>query len=112
VYPFFFFEFCWNNSLSLFFFRFLTPTLVGIISGKTLNEIAKESGHSSWSEIEDRDNLQDHAVVLAGSELPALTDADWDFLTKQKELVFARTSPEQKFLIVDQVLKKKKREEG
>eukprot|EP01111_Echinosteliopsis_oligospora_P011067 TRINITY_DN3556_c0_g2_i2.p1 TRINITY_DN3556_c0_g2~~TRINITY_DN3556_c0_g2_i2.p1 ORF type:complete len:1104 (+),score=302.37 TRINITY_DN3556_c0_g2_i2:184-3495(+) len=42
------------------------------------------------------------AVVIAGHELEDLTDEDWDIITSKEEIVFARTSPEQKLQIVSQ----------
>ncbi|KAI9208515.1 uncharacterized protein BJ171DRAFT_489165, partial [Polychytrium aggregatum] len=48
------------------------------------------------------------AIVISGSELGGLTDSDWDKICSYQELVFARTSPEQKLQIVEEF---KKREE-
>jgi len=41
------------------------------------------------------------AVVKAGSEIRGLTEAQWDALLSKKEVVFARTTPEQKLEIVE-----------
>jgi sodium/potassium-transporting ATPase subunit alpha len=40
-------------------------------------------------------------VVLAGYTLPALTQDQWDVLLSKDEVVFARTSPQQKLQIVE-----------
>jgi sodium/potassium-transporting ATPase subunit alpha len=43
------------------------------------------------------------ALVLTGDDLEELTTADWDIiLTKYTEIVFSRTNPEQKMLIVEE----------
>ncbi|KAK9334223.1 HAD-like domain-containing protein [Lipomyces starkeyi] len=40
------------------------------------------------------------SIVISGSELPMLSDHDWDQLCQYDEIVFARTTPEQKLRIV------------
>ncbi|KAJ1967194.1 hypothetical protein IWQ62_002006 [Dispira parvispora] len=40
------------------------------------------------------------ALLLSGSELSTLTNSQWDKVTQYREIVFARTSPEQKLDIV------------
>jgi magnesium-transporting ATPase (P-type) len=42
------------------------------------------------------------AVLVHGAELDALPKAGWDFIFKHKEMVFSRTTPEQKLEIVKQ----------
>ncbi|KAL9084892.1 MAG: hypothetical protein Q9165_007845 [Trypethelium subeluteriae] len=44
--------------------------------------------------------LSTRSLVLSGSEMMALTDEQWDQLCKYDEIVFARTTPEQKLRIV------------
>jgi sodium/potassium-transporting ATPase subunit alpha len=46
------------------------------------------------------------AIVLEGSELIALNDAQWDQLSGYEEIVFARTTPEQKLRIVKEFQKR------
>jgi len=47
------------------------------------------------------------ALVLTGDDLEELTTADWDnILTKYTEIVFGRTNPEQKMLIVEETKKR------
>ena len=41
-----------------------------------------------------------HAVVIHGADIPAMSEDDWAILVRKKEIVFARTSPEQKLKIV------------
>jgi sodium/potassium-transporting ATPase subunit alpha len=40
-----------------------------------------------------------------GSEIPSMTEDDWKMLVSKKEIVFARTSPEQKLTIVKEFTK-------
>lgn len=40
------------------------------------------------------------ALVISGPELTTLTDHQWSLLTEYEEVVFARTTPEQKLRIV------------
>ncbi|KAF2239689.1 calcium ATPase [Viridothelium virens] len=44
--------------------------------------------------------LSTRSLVLSGSEMMVLTDKQWDELCKYDEIVFARTTPEQKLRIV------------
>ncbi|KAK0401820.1 hypothetical protein QR680_015990 [Steinernema hermaphroditum] len=55
---------------------------------------------------EDEDEERDWATVH-GKMLPDMTDEDWDDLLQHKYIVFARTTPEQKLLIVEQCQKRK-----
>ncbi|ORY48318.1 calcium ATPase [Rhizoclosmatium globosum] len=57
--------------------------------------------------VYERSNIkaieEDHrAIVISGSEIPSLTSEDWDKICCYQELVFGRTSAEQKLLIVDE----------
>ncbi|CAG5099506.1 Oidioi.mRNA.OKI2018_I69.XSR.g16556.t1.cds [Oikopleura dioica] len=73
---------------------------VGIISdgSKTVDEIAKERGIAK-SEVDPKDA---RAAVITGAELRELDDSDLDeILRNHPEIVFARTSPQQKLIIVD-----------
>ena len=71
---------------------------VGIITMETKEDIAEREG----IKVEQVD--QDHvkAVVVHGGELIDMNDEDLDMLIeKHKDIVFARTSPQQKLLIVE-----------
>merc|ERR1711953_1437516 len=73
---------------------------VGIISegNKTVEDIAKERG-VPVSEVDPREAT---AAVVNGATLRDCTDEDIDNILKHhKEIVFARTSPQQKLIIVD-----------
>ena len=41
------------------------------------------------------------AVVITGSQIGALEQADWDIILSKREVVFARTSPQQKLKLVE-----------
>lgn len=43
------------------------------------------------------------AIVIDGAELSALTESEWDVLCSYDEIVFARTTPEQKLRIVKEL---------
>jgi magnesium-transporting ATPase (P-type) len=43
------------------------------------------------------------AVVILGKDIPALTVEQWDFILSHNEIVFARTTPQNKLLIVKQL---------
>lgn len=45
--------------------------------------------------------------MLQGERISQLTPAEWDELIKKEGLVFARTTPEQKLLIVEECQKRK-----
>ena len=44
--------------------------------------------------------IHKNALVLNGSDIDVLTDSDWRIITRYQEIVFARTTPEQKLQIV------------
>ncbi|EJT99446.1 sodium-potassium ATPase [Dacryopinax primogenitus] len=51
----------------------------------------------------DNENREVNAVVLDGSDLTKMTTAQWDQVCQYEEIVFARTSPEQKLRIVTEM---------
>jgi sodium/potassium-transporting ATPase subunit alpha len=71
---------------------------VGILTGPTPDEVAEKTG----KKLKDISMEEAPAIVVKGSDVDALTDADWDAIILRKEIVFARTSPEQKLQIVSQ----------
>ncbi len=66
---------------------------------KTLNETAKEQGKAGWQEV---DSDSSPALVVTGSEVDRLSPSEWFLVCQKPQLVFARTSPEQKLKIVTQ----------
>jgi sodium/potassium-transporting ATPase subunit alpha len=69
---------------------------IGLITKPTRESIAKERKVP----VKDVDESEARAVVVHGSQIPAMTDEDWVRLIAKDEIVFARTSPEQKLIIV------------
>lgn len=55
----------------------------------------------------DQEGQIDRAVSLTGPDLGKLTEEQWERVVHYKELVFARTTPEQKLLIIKQFQKHK-----
>jgi len=70
---------------------------VNIIKGETANDVAKREG-IPLSEV---DQSMISAVVVAGHELKDMTEEQLDEILKFREVVFARTSPQQKLRIVE-----------
>ncbi|KAH3762598.1 sodium/potassium-transporting ATPase subunit alpha [Pelomyxa schiedti] len=70
---------------------------VGIITGQTAEDIAMKN-HTSISEVDPKDV---EAVVVQGQEIKSFTRDDWDKVLSYPEIVFARTSPQQKLVIVE-----------
>ena len=69
---------------------------IGLITLPTREDVAREKGIHP-NQVDENDIK---AVVVHGSTIPAMTDGDWATLIGKKEIVFARTSPEQKLIIV------------
>jgi sodium/potassium-transporting ATPase subunit alpha len=78
---------------------------VHIIRGKTVRDLAVERG-CDMSEI-SQDDPEVEAIVVTGPELAELTDEELDDILDYDQIVFARTSPQQKHRIVDGLKKKK-----
>jgi len=72
---------------------------VNIVTLPTAREIAAEDG------VEEADiplgDPRVQAAIVPGYAIPALTQEQWDILLSKEEIVFARTSPQQKLQIVD-----------
>lgn len=74
---------------------------IGLITHDTREVIARQRGIDPKS-VPEEDIL---AVVVKGSDIPRMTEDDWKVLVSKKEIVFARTSPEQKLIIVKEFTK-------
>ena len=66
------------------------------------------SGTSAASSLHEKGSSSPsrRALVISGSELTTLSDHQWEALTEYEEIVFARTTPEQKLRIVREFQKK------
>lgn len=84
---------------------------IGLITYPTRDIIAKEKNKerkvNNLPPLDPKDILEEEikAVVVKGSDIPAMTDKDWEILCSKEEIVFARTSPEQKLKIVQEFTK-------
>jgi len=74
---------------------------IGLITHPTRDLLARQRAIAP-SEVPEEDV---RAVVVKGSDIPAMTEADWKVLVSKQEIVFARTSPEQKLIIVKEFTK-------
>lgn len=72
---------------------------VHIISDPTIEDIASERGIPTA----DVDPASVKAIVVPGSKINHLEQADWDRILAHEQIVFARTSPQQKLIIVENV---------
>ncbi|KAJ3033018.1 hypothetical protein HDV00_006847 [Rhizophlyctis rosea] len=71
-------------------------------SVEDVRERAKDasSGAIQVQNTIEEDTLIPTSLLLTGRDLRTLTDSDWDIIQHYTEIVFARTTPEQKLLIV------------
>ncbi|KAE8235806.1 hypothetical protein A4X06_0g9750, partial [Tilletia controversa] len=53
--------------------------------------------YDTWA---DNDNQPMRALVLSGSDIMRMSDAHWEAVSRFDEIVFARTTPEQKLAVV------------
>lgn len=65
-----------------------------------LDRIANDESPESLSKDENLAFSQGKAIVISGPELLTLNENQWEQLTRYEEIVFARTTPEQKLRIV------------
>jgi len=72
---------------------------VGIIEGRTVEDIAEEED----CQPEDVDIARADAAVIHGERIETFTDSDWRTILAKKQIVFARTSPQQKLEIVERL---------
>eukprot|EP01104_Vermistella_antarctica_P004399 TRINITY_DN14852_c0_g1_i1.p1 TRINITY_DN14852_c0_g1~~TRINITY_DN14852_c0_g1_i1.p1 ORF type:complete len:1043 (-),score=362.54 TRINITY_DN14852_c0_g1_i1:67-3195(-) len=70
---------------------------VGIIKDDTVDDIAKAEGIP----VEDVDPTRANAIVVNGAQLREMSEEDLDRVLQYPQIVFARTSPQQKLLIVE-----------
>lgn len=80
---------------------------IGIFTYSQSDRIADFESKGRYNEIEgildDRLAFIQAALVVEGKEIDPLGDRDWDVICKYEEIVFARTTPEQKLRIVTEL---------
>ncbi|KAM0146899.1 hypothetical protein ACHAQE_010494 [Botrytis cinerea] len=84
-----------------------SPNMVKDVSSLSRNKLVSESASQSENESKDI-AITPHitSIVLSGPEMITLNDSQWDQLCKYDEIVFARTTPEQKLRIVREFQKR------
>ncbi|KAJ8904259.1 hypothetical protein NDN08_000783 [Rhodosorus marinus] len=70
---------------------------VNIIKDQTVEDIAIERGCS----VDEVNDSEAKAVVVPGWAIKDLDEEDWDRILAKEQIVFARTSPQQKLIIVE-----------
>ena len=75
---------------------------IGLITGDTAADAAVKLQKPIQQVTEDEYD----AIVVHGDRLDTFTDKDWDICLSKKEIVFARTSPRHKVIIVTKSQKK------
>lgn len=70
---------------------------VNIIRDPTIEDIAKERGVPK----KDIDTSEVKSIVIPGSQIKDLEEEDWNRILAHDQIVFARTSPQQKLIIVE-----------
>eukprot|EP00743_Colponemidia_sp_Colp-15_P002547 GILK01002761.1.p1 GENE.GILK01002761.1~~GILK01002761.1.p1 ORF type:complete len:1120 (-),score=227.27 GILK01002761.1:234-3500(-) len=75
---------------------------IGLITYDTVEDVAEKNNIP----VESVDDSQIKAVVVHGNNLLAYKQADWDRTLSKPEVIFARTSPQQKLQIVEQLQNK------
>ena len=79
---------------------------IGIVTRRT-DRIAEFATHNRYAQLEevedDRLRFIEASLVVEGREINGLEERDWDVLCKYEEIVFARTTPEQKLRIVTEL---------
>jgi sodium/potassium-transporting ATPase subunit alpha len=70
---------------------------IGLITEDTVEDIAKKESVP----VESIDPKRAKAIVITGAQLPGLTEQQWDDILSHPQIVFARTSPQQKYIIVE-----------
>ncbi|BGP00420.1 hypothetical protein RTG_02055 [Rhodotorula toruloides ATCC 204091] len=77
---------------------------IGILRRSDPDRIADFTSKDRYAQLEkvrdDRLAFIDGALVVEGKEIAALSQQEWDVVCKYEEIVFARTTPEQKLRIV------------
>ena len=84
-----------------------SPTMIHDISALSRNPVEPKTISPNVSE-EDLELAKgpSHSITLSGPELKTLNDNQWDQLCAYEEIVFARTTPEEKLRIVKEFQKR------
>ena len=69
---------------------------IGLISGETKQEVARRTKKPIETVNEDEFDV----AIVHGDKIDSFSDQDWDSVLSKKEIIFARTSPRHKLMIV------------
>jgi len=73
----------------------------GVANLERYSDTGSGSGSDEADELKDKSSpFTRGAIVISGPELTTLNENQWRLLTEYEEIVFARTTPEQKLRIV------------
>ncbi|KAL2009405.1 hypothetical protein VTN00DRAFT_5212 [Thermoascus crustaceus] len=76
---------------------------VGIFTGTAEPDTVNDLAYFPVDYGNEKDMARSRrSLLVEGSQISALTQADWDAICNYEEIVFARTTPEQKLRIVDE----------
>ncbi|BDD55455.1 hypothetical protein MAP00_000975 [Monascus purpureus] len=80
---------------------------VGIFTGSadpdTVQDLSVfDTSPSDESEKEENNLRSRHSLLIEGPQMSSLTDEQWELISGYEEIVFARTTPEQKLRIVNE----------
>ncbi|KAI4594284.1 ATPase Na K transporting alpha [Pestalotiopsis sp. 9143b] len=67
-----------------------------------LQSLRADSSPPSTELREKRGRGEGHSLLIEGKDISTLTDEDWNVICEYEEIVFARTTPEQKLRIVNE----------
>ncbi len=77
-------------------------TDIGIFTNKEVDTLEKVHIRIKLEDSPNTVDKKTSSLLLNGSDLNKITFEEWRFITKYDEVVFARISPEQKLLIVNE----------
>lgn len=76
---------------------------IGIFTGTAEPDTVNDLVYSPTDEGNEKDVARSRrSLLVEGSQISALTQTDWDAICTYEEIVFARTTPEQKLRIVEE----------
>jgi sodium/potassium-transporting ATPase subunit alpha len=77
---------------------------IGIFTGTAEPDTVDDLKPFTNDEDDEKQSLRSrHSLLVDGTHISSLNDWQWDTVCKYEEIVFARTSPEQKFRIVEEL---------
>lgn len=71
------------------------------------NTVVRYTSASNPKELEQSDPKHENALAIRGEDIASFDKDDWKFIFKHEEIVFARTTPEHKLIIVRECQKQK-----